>query len=311
VSQKITEVLNREKIGILLGGSSSEREISLKSGEAVYNVLKEEGLNVIKIDVVEKKAIEQFKESGITLAFIAMHGGFGEDGRLQCILEKLKIPYTGSGVKASQLAMDKVASRKIFVKKGINVPKYRLIVKNEKVELNGFKFPLVVKPSSQGSSMGLTIVDKKDKLPDAVKSAFQFGDRVIVESYIEGREITVGIFNEEPLPIIEIIPKRRFFDFKAKYESGQTNYIVPADIKYDDFKTAQKIGLFSHRVLGCRDFSRVDMILSKEGRLFVLEVNTIPGLTKTSLLPKAANAVGIDFSNLCKEMLKQATLRRI
>ncbi len=303
-------VLKKERIGILLGGSSSEREISLKSGQAVYDALKAEGLNVKQIDIVEARALKQLRESDITIAFIAMHGGFGEGGILQAVLEKLKVPYTGSGSSASRLAMDKIASRRIFLKRGINVPHYKTFKRDKKLELNGLKFPVVVKPSSQGSSLGLTVMDSPYGLKAAVNKAFNFDERVIIEAYIEGREITVGVFNEMPLPVIEIIPKRRFFDFKAKYEPGQTDYIVPANLRPEEFKRAQEIGFLSHRLLGCRDFSRVDMILSRKGEFFVLEVNTIPGLTKTSLLPKAANVAGIDFSGLCIGMLKRAALRK-
>lgn len=303
-------ILKKERIGILMGGSSSEREISLKSAEAVYDTLKAEGLNVKQIDIVEARAAKQIKESDITVAFIAMHGGFGEGGKLQTVLEKLKIPYTGSGSNASRLAIDKIASRRIFFKSDISAPHYKTFKRDKKLELNGLKFPVVVKPSSQGSSIGLSIVDHKDELEGAAKIAFNFDERVIIEEYVEGREITVGVFNEKPLPVIEIIPKRRFFDFKAKYEQGQTDYIVPANLSLEEFQKAQGIGIFAHRVLGCRDFSRVDMILSKEGEFFVLEINTIPGLTKTSLLPKAASVAGIDFSGLCIGMLVQAVLRK-
>jgi D-alanine-D-alanine ligase len=299
-----------QKIGILCGGSSSEREISLKSAESVYSVLMDQGLNITKIDIDERRSVKQIQESNITLAFIAMHGKFGEDGVLQEVLENLEIPYTGSGIKASQLAMDKVASKKVFSEKGIKTPEYEIFVKNRNARLNGINFPVVVKPSSQGSSVGLTILDYPLQLQNALEIAFQFDERAIVESYIEGREITVGIFNECPLPVIEIIPKRKFFDFEAKYVPGNTDYEIPADIKPEYYKAAQEIAISAHKALNCRDFSRVDMILSKDGKIFVLEVNTIPGLTSTSLLPKSAKVAGIDFMQLCLKMLEMAISRQ-
>ncbi len=308
--QTLTNRFAGQKIGILCGGSSSERGISLRSAEAVYNVLINCGLNITKIDIDEKKAIKQIQESRITLAFIAMHGKFGEDGVLQEILENLKIPYTGSGIKASRLAMDKVASKKVFSKKGIEIPGYEVFTKGGKARPNGINFPVVVKPSSQGSSVGLTISDYPVQLQDALEIAFQFDERAIVESYIKGREITVGVFNECPMPVIEIISKRKFFDFEAKYVPGNTDYEVPARIRPEYYKAAQEIAVSAHKALNCRDFSRVDMILSNDGRIFVLEVNTIPGLTSTSLLPKSAKVAGIDFTQLCLKMLEMAVSRQ-
>jgi len=301
------------KIGVLLGGPSSEREISLKSGKAVLEAFKALGLDVIAIDIKtdnEEENIKLIKSSGINCAFIALHGYFGEDGGIQQVLEKLKLPYTGSGVSASRLAMDKIASRKIFEKNGLQVPKYRSIDKescNEKLNFkNTFGLPLVIKPAANGSSVGLSIIGKEEKLKEAIDLAFSFDDRVIVEEYIKGRELTVGVLDDLALPVIEIIPKNMFFDFEAKYKPGMTDYVIPAQLEEGIAKNVKGAALASHKLLGCFGCSRVDIILDGHNRCFVLEVNTIPGFTSTSLLPKAAKTVGIEFSDLCLKLIKLA-----
>ncbi|MFH1655106.1 MAG: D-alanine--D-alanine ligase [Candidatus Omnitrophota bacterium] len=310
MKQNLPEFDSR-KVGVLMGGTSSERDISLESGKAVYEVLNSGKMDVEKIDLntVNKSEIRsRLKKSGISIAFIALHGKFGEDGSLQAILEKLNIPYTGSGVKSSRLALDKIASRKIFQHKNIPVPNYKIFDKRNKIDLKKIKFNspvLVVKPATQGSSVGVSFVDKKSDLFKAADIAFKYDDRIIIEEYLPGREITVGVLEDKPLPIVEIIPKKRFFDFQAKYEKGMTDYEVPAKIPSKIYKKAQGIGLRAHKVLGCSDFSRVDMIL-KDNIPYVLEVNTIPGLTAMSLLPKAAKAINIDFLELCLRIIKNA-----
>jgi D-alanine-D-alanine ligase len=219
----------------------------------------------------------------------------------------MRIPYTGSGVRASRLAMDKIASRKIFVEAGIPVPEYT-IVKKPSYELTDKKmnFPLVVKPSSQGSSIGLTITENKDQIKKAMDLAYAFDEKIIVEGFIKGDELTVGILDEKPLPVIKVVPARRFYDFKAKYKDNQTQYLVPAPIEQKSYKKAQELALAAHKALDCRDFSRVDMILGADGKIRVLEVNSIPGLTLHSLLPKAAAAVGINFKQLCLKIIELA-----
>lgn len=301
------------KIGILIGGPSSEREISLKSGKAVYKSLKQAGNKAIAIDIKTDNRVENIrllKKHNLNCAFIALHGCFGEDGTIQKILEELEIPYTGSGVQASRLAMDKIASRKIFEVYGLSVPKYKIADKsNSSVNLktqNHFSFPLVIKPSRHGSSLGLSIVDKPAQLNQALDLAFGFDEKILVEEFIAGREVTVGILDEKALPVIEIIPKRRFFDYTAKYRRGMTHYCVPARLKKDISKRIQDVALSAHKLLGCSGCSRVDMILGKDEIPFVLEVNTIPGLTKTSLLPKAAERIGIGFTQLCLKLLELA-----
>jgi len=301
------------KIGVLMGGPSTEREISLKSGKAVYEILNEMGLDVIAIDIKTDDIKENsflMKSKKIDCAFIALHGRFGEDGQIQTILDELKMPYTGSGVKASTLAMDKIASRKIFQEHGLSVPGYIILERSSfnsnQVVCSGLRLPWVVKPATHGSSIGLSIIDRSEDLDKALESAFSFDERILIEEYIEGRELTVGILEDRPLSVIEICPKKRFFDFQAKYEHGMTEYIVPAQVDEDIARQVQETALLAHRLLGCFGLSRVDIMLSRSNIPFVLEVNTIPGLTLTSLLPKAANAEGIDFGQLCLILLKLA-----
>lgn len=306
------KVINRfGKIGVLMGGPSTEREISLKSGRAVYENLKQFGLAVSAIDIkTDDKAenIRLIRTHRINCAFLALHGHFGEDGQIQEILDTLKIPYTGSGVNASRLAMDKIASRHIFELNGLSVPKYKPLDKNSYVKLsdNNLTLPWVIKPATHGSSIGLSIIDKKEGLAQALGLAFGFDERVIIEEFIKGREITVGILDEQTLPAIEIIPKKRFFDYEAKYQPGMTDYIVPAKLEVRVLKQINAAALAAHRLLGCFGCSRVDMILSRDNRPFILEVNTIPGLTETSLLPKAAKTKGIDFVQLCIKLIELA-----
>jgi D-alanine-D-alanine ligase len=301
------------RIGVLMGGASSEREISLKSGHSVFDALSQLRLDVVGIDIVTDNPEENVRlinSRNIQCAFIALHGRFGEDGGIQKILDGLSLPYTGSGVRASQLAMDKIASRKIFEAQGLAVPEYRIIERaTYSSDWQGkfsLSFPLVVKPATHGSSIGLTIVDKKEGLPQAIDLAFSYDQRIVVENYIRGREITVGILDEQPLPVIEIVPKKRFFDYEAKYQTGMTDYVVPAQLEAAVARAAQDAGLAAHKSLGCFGCSRADMILSNENIPFVLEINTIPGLTATSLLPKAAKVVGLDYGELCLKLISLA-----
>lgn len=295
------------RIGVLMGGSSSEREISLRSGWAVVNALKEEGGNVLPIDIDDNlnQARKRLEETQLDVAFIALHGRFGEDGAIQQLLESLGIPYTGSGVQANSLALNKVASRKIFENAAIAIPRYKVVTSQISAGDDNFHFPLVVKPSSQGSSIGLSIVENKQSLSSAVSSALEYNKEVIVEEYIPGKEITVGIFDDHALPVIQIVSRKRFYDYQAKYEAGFTDYLVPAPLSEDEYLRAQETGLSAHHCLGCYAFSRVDMIIHK-GRPIVLEVNTIPGLTSASLFPKAAKVAGISFKQLCLKLVELA-----
>ena len=295
------------KIGILAGGPSSEREISLKSGRAVYEALIGRGCEAILLDV-KNDICDIIGRSAVDMAFIALHGRFGEDGTVQRILEDMRVPYTGSGVEASRLALDKIISKDIFCKCGIAVPVHAVIEKWDiSVKLaSSIGWPMVVKPQFEGSSIGLSIADDENSLKKAVDKALEYGDKVLVEEYINGRELTVSILGDKALPVIEIVANQGVYDYEAKYEDPRTRYLVPAPIEDKFAKLASGIGEKAHKSLGCRSFSRVDMMMDKAGRIFVLEVNTIPGMTERSLFPKAAAAAGIDFGTVCIKLLEDA-----
>lgn len=313
------EINDFGRVGVLMGGPSSEREISLKSGQAVFSALKEAGLEVVAIDIVTDNLPENsrlLKEYKLDCAFIALHGRFGEDGVIQGILEELNLPFTASGVRASQLAMNKIGSLEIFLQAGLCVPKSQFIKKLDyqmsfasgdgAAFKNQLGYPLVVKPANQGSSIGLSLVEHSQELPAAIDLAFQSDEHIILQEYVSGRELTVGILDEQALPVIEIIPSHKFFDFTAKYQAGLTQYIVPAVLDPRVALEVQKTALRAHKLLGCYGCSRVDIILAKDGSVCILEVNTIPGMTATSLLPKAAKIAGIDFNRLCLKLLELA-----
>jgi len=299
-------IIKQYKIGVLAGGCSSEREISLKSGRGVFDALTELGLNVVFIDI--RKEDESFLSGvDIDVAFIALHGKFGEDGRVQRILSGKGVLYGGSGPDASRIAMDKIASKEIFKKNGLKVADHILIGKNDRMSSGNIGFPCVVKPQYEGSSIGLTVVQEEACFREAVDKAMEYEGSVLVEKYIDGREITVGILNNEALPVIEIIPDGGVYDYNAKYKSANTRYVRLDDAKIAE--RAQKAALSAHLSLGCENFSRVDFRVNAEGELFILEVNTIPGMTERSLLPMAARLAGIDFPELCLKILSSAVSR--
>ncbi|MCK4908330.1 MAG: D-alanine--D-alanine ligase [Planctomycetes bacterium] len=299
-------------IGVLQGGFSSEREISLKSGQAVVKALRSVGHQVIPIDVTGPKIKEL---AGIEVAFIALHGKFGEDGELQAILDKKNIPYTGSGAPASHDAMDKFRTKELFVQQQVPTPEYITFSRqgssatlHEKIDEWGY--PVVFKPKAEGSTVGVSIVHDYTFVPGALNRAFKCQPEVLVEKYIKGRELTVGILAEQALPIIEICPKRGFYDYEAKYQDTATEYIVNPDLSAGLAEKIQAVGLKAHQVLGCAGFSRVDIRLSEQNEPFVLEVNTIPGLTERSLLPKAAEVAGINFTQLCEKIIELALAKK-
>jgi len=299
-----------------MGGPSCERDISLKSGRAVLQALLNRGIEAVAVELPTAPLMNGYKEavidrlhsSDLDAVFITLHGEFGEDGGIQEILEGMGMPYTGSRVYASRLSMDKIGSREIFRSKDIATPRHRTVIRGSILgppqgyfeELGS---PLVIKPSDRGSSIGLSIIDSERNFYTAIHLAFKYSDKVMIEEYIKGREVTVGILGDEALPIVEIVPKKGFFDFEAKYEKGLTEYIIPAGIDKEIRKLCHGIALLSHKALGVRFFSRVDMILSEKDVPVVLELNTIPGLTETSLLPKAALAAGIGFEDLVLKIL--------
>ena len=299
------ETLRKKKIGVLMGGTSSEREISLKTGWSVYKALKEEGYKAVAIDV-GGNIINDLKKQQIDLAFIALHGPLGEDGTIQGLLEVLGIPYTSSGVLASALAMDKAKTKEVFLAYKIPTPAWQVVKKGQKTKIR--KFPVVVKPLRQGSAFGVSIVDKPTHLSQALQQSFRYDDKTMIEQYIPGLELTVGVLNNQPLPVIRIIPQNKFYDFESKYAPGGSQHLIPAGIPASVEKKARQLGLAAHQALDCRGATRIDMILDKQGRLFVLEVNTIPGMTETSLLPDAAKAAGYSFNALVLAITQAADL---
>ncbi|MDD5131323.1 MAG: D-alanine--D-alanine ligase [bacterium] len=297
--------LKNKTIGVLMGGTSSEREISLKTGRSIYQALREMGYEAVAVDV-GKNIIADLKKHKVNVAFVALHGPLGEDGSIQGLLEVLGIPYTSSGVLASALAMDKAKTKEIFQSYKIPTPAWQVIKKGHKAKIH--KFPVVVKPVRQGSAVGVSIIDKPAQLSLALRKSFRYDEQAMVEQYVQGIELTVGILNDKPLPVIRIIPQNKFYDFESKYAPGGSQHLIPAGISAAAEKKARLLGLAAHQALGCRGATRVDMILDKKGRLFVLEVNTIPGMTETSLLPDAARAAGYSFNTLVLAILRDAGL---
>jgi D-alanine-D-alanine ligase len=296
-----------------MGGCSSERQISLKSGGAVVKALQEDGLEVVPLDVLnetEEEIRRLVRQHPVDVVFIAMHGGFGEDGRLQEILEKLSVGYTGPGRQASRIAMDKIVSRRLFRRAGLSVPRYVVVRGNARFDpgdLQELPLPLVVKPPAQGSSIGISFVRDFKDLPAAIAEAKKYGQDVVIEEFIRGREVTVSILDGCPLPVVEIRPKKGFFDYEAKYQKGFTEYIVPAPLEVSIVRRVQADALAAYKALGCRHLSRVDVILKDDKDPYILEVNTIPGMTETSLFPKAAAAAGISFGQLCRRLVDMAS----
>jgi len=302
-----------DRIGVLCGGPSREREISLRSGKAVHEALASLGLPSVLVPLPrEREQIPQeIRAADLSCAFIALHGAYGEDGTIQALLEEMRIPYTGSPPDACRYGMNKVSSRLKWLAAGLPVPHWKEVdLFNAGAVAAEMKFPLVVKPVSEGSSLGMSIVDSAGELQPAVETAASFGAGLMLEEYLPGPELTVGILEDRPLPVIQIVPKRRFYDTIAKYTPGQTDYLVPAPIPPETARAARELALRAHEALGCRSFSRVDMILAEGRGPVLLELNTIPGMTETSLLPKAAAAAGVPFTELCRQMLNPAWVKR-
>jgi D-alanine-D-alanine ligase len=304
--------LKKKKIGVLLGGLSREREISLRTGKAIRKALVEKGYTACCIDVGRDIAEKLVKEK-IEIAFIALHGRYGEDGTIQGMLELMGIPYTGSGVLSSALCLHKIMTKKILIHERIPTPSFEFL-KREEVEKMAFRkislpFPLVVKPAREGSTIGISIVRKEEELPRALKVAGKYDEEILLEAFMKGKEITVGILNDLPLPIIEIAPKSGFYDYHSKYTKGETEYIIPARINREKYLYAQEISLMAFRALGCLGCARVDLMTDEEGNPYIIDVNTMPGMTETSLLPKAAEFVGISFGELAERILLGAALK--
>ncbi|HHT9136256.1 MAG TPA: D-alanine--D-alanine ligase [Candidatus Wunengus sp. YC60] len=317
-----------KNVVVLMGGISPEREISLRSGNAVSKALKDAGFNVTCIDVKDEK-LEELDQMDIDVAFIALHGYFGEDGGVQQLLESKGIPYTGSGINASRLAMDKLATKKCFIEAGLKTPDYVTVTEFQELteiqqEVIKLGLPVVLKPTRNGSSIGISIIKNINDLQIGLEKAFEFGYELLVEKYIKGRELTVGILDDKALPIIEIKPAMEFYNYEAKYKDDRTKYIIVektlserrntvGDPSYPighlspaTYNKAQELAINAQKVLGCRGFSRVDMLMDDKDNLYLLEINTIPGFTEKSLLPKAAKAAGMTFPSLCEKIVDLA-----
>ena len=303
------EEFKDKKIGVIMGGVSPEREVSLKSGKAILKALLRLGYQAVPV-VVDERVLEQLREAKIDIGFIALHGGWGEDGRLQAMLEFMGIPYTGSGVVASALAMNKPQAKALFLQNNIPTPRYCPAVSEEFVfNEMGFSPPLVIKPGAEGSTVGVSIIFRKEEFAPALKKAQKYDPLPMVEEYIEGREITCGVLDGEPLEVVEIIPKEGFYDYQAKY-GGESQYLVPAPLTESEREQIRTLAKQAYQVLHCRGGARVDFRLHPERGPFVLEVNTIPGMTEHSLLPMSARAMGIDFDQLVERMLKSALVKK-
>ena len=302
-------------IVILLGGISGERKISFLTGKACYQALKKKGYKVKILDA-RGNFVSKLKKLNPKIVFNALHGKYGEDGFVQSILEFLKIPYTHSGVVSSSLAMDKMLSRVIFKKNKLKVPKYFLIEKNykgnveKKIKSKKIKFPIVIKPNNEGSSLGVYICKNKKNFKKNYNKIKNEYNRILVEEYIPGKEIQVAVMGNKPLGAIELIPKREFYDYKAKYSSdAKTKHVMPAKLKKNKYKEVLRIAKKAHKVLGCKGVTRSDFRFYKD-KFYLLETNTQPGMTKLSLVPEIAKYCGIKFDNLVEWMIKDATCKR-
>ena len=304
------KLLTAKRIAVLMGGQSAEHEISIRSGRAVWTALIQKGYDAIPLEV-DSSVVGRLREVRGQIAFIALHGPGGEDGTIQGMLEVLRIPYTGSGVQACAVAMDKAMTKILLEQSGVPVPRGFVLEQHDRRKPlpKGFKVPLVVKPVSQGSTLGITIVRKARDLPKALNAAFAYGPAALIEEYIDGREFTVGILHDRALPVVEIIPQGGFYDFAAKYTPGASVYKAPAPLPGRTAKLLQALALQAHRRLGCRGATRVDFRLDRKGRPFLLELNTVPGMTETSLLPMAAKAARLSYEDMVEAILESALAR--
>jgi D-alanine-D-alanine ligase len=305
--------LKQKRVGVLYGGLSAEREVSLRTGAAVAGALRQLGYTVVDIDVGKDLAARLAAEK-VDVAWLAVHGRYGEDGCLQGLLESMFIPYTGSGVLASALGMDKVYAKQVFVTHGIPTPAYRAFKDAESAlaaaDSLPFPFPAVVKPSREGSSVGVHICKTQADYEAAVRDASKYAGTILVEQFVKGREVQGAVLDDEALGVIEVRAAREFYDYDAKYKAGTgTQYLFPAPLPPDQYARVNEVCLAAHKSLGCSGASRSDVIVTDGGDVFLLEINTLPGMTATSLLPKIAAGRGIDFPALCERLLQGACLK--
>lgn len=291
------------RVAVLMGGPSAEREVSLKSGAAAAKGLRDSGYDVTEIVINDTNPVIP---PHVEAVFIALHGAFGEDGTLQNKLEQMRLPYTGPGPQASLASFDKIMTKEILTKAKLPTPPYEVIY--HPVQKASLPFPVVTKPVKQGSTIGVRRCFKEEEWEEAVNEALRYDKCVLAEKFIPGTELTIGIVVDEVLPIVEIRPQSGFYDYAAKYTRGLTEYIVPATLSAAKTQECQSLALAVYHALGCRGISRIDMIMTLDGNFYILENNTIPGLTETSLVPQAARAAGISFPELCDSIMNTARI---
>jgi D-alanine-D-alanine ligase len=300
-----------KRVGILMGGVSSEREVSLRSGAAIYEALRERGYDVVKV-LVDRDIDRTLRQHPIDVAFIALHGTYGEDGSLQGLLEILGIPYTGSSVMASALAMDKLKSKQLFTLHNVPTPPYYVVGSQQLAGLEAlhgsFGFPVFVKPRSQGSSVGAGRANDLDELKTRCGEALRFDEHALVERHISGMEVNVGLLDGQALGAIEIVPKGAFYDYQSKYTAGGSEYHLPARLSPTRYKSVLRLAERAVQALEASGAVRVDLLVTEGENDYVLEINTLPGMTATSLLPKIARGAGYEFAELCEAILVRARL---
>ena len=294
------------KIAVLMGGPSSEREVSLSSGKAMFAACAALGYDTISVEFKDDILSHLDTLKSVDIVLIALHGGIGENGRIQGMFESLGIRYTGSDALSSAICMDKHISKLLAEDVGIATPRWKRIRTGKSIYKNEFDYPFVVKPNSEGSTIGLTIVHNKNDYDSAVEEAFKYDDEILIEEFISGKEITVSIVGEDVLPIIEIRPEHGLYDYECKYMKGLTEYICPAELNEDLTKRIKQTAFEVYKLLKCRHYGRVDLRLDNNNQHWFLELNTLPGMTDTSLVPKAAKAVGISFEQLIGKIIKQS-----
>lgn len=298
------------KIAVLYGGISAEREVSLSSGKGIIKALEQRGHDVVGIDFHPER-LEELLKLDVDIVYIGLHGRYGEDGKIQALLDMLNLRYVGSGVQGSALAMDKARAKLFFARNGTRTAKeqvlYRHSYEREKMEIS-LPFPLVVKPNQEGSTIGITFAENMEQLLDGIEEAFKLDETVLIEEFISGREVTVAVMGnrgqEKALPVVEIVPKNKYYDYEAKYAAGMSEHIVPARLSdgYTDY--VKKHAVLAHQALGCDIYSRVDFIVPEDGtEPVILEVNTLPGMTPTSLYPDAAKAIGLSYEEMIEELV--------
>ncbi len=301
--------LKHRRLGVVMGGVTGEREVSLRSGAAIAVALRARGYPVEEV-VVSARVVEELQAARLEAAFLALHGGWGEDGRLQALCELLGIAYTGSGVLASALAMHKASAKALFEAHGIPTPRHcRAEAPDQILDAMRGRLPLVVKPVAEGSSLGVSVVERKEELEKALEAARRYGRDCLAEEFIAGREVTVGVLDGKPMGVVEMITREGFYDYRAKYQKGETEYRAPAELPPALSEGIRELGRRAYQALGCGGGARVDFRLHPERGPFVLEVNTIPGMTELSLLPKSAGVMGIGFEELVERMLWSAFSR--